>query len=268
MTLAEILNDVLAQSGFLEKSSFTGTSDPDDRQMVAIANRTQTEIRDYYPWSFLRATFSVFPPPGSDNPDGDEDSVPTGSTQTSFPLPADFRSFIPDSVWEIDGSRMLEWPVPTGRWYLYKFSDYSSGGIGRIRQYGNTIQVQTPGSWQPFEFEYISKYAIRSGGTGGAQGDFDDAEIQADFVSAGQPVEYFQNDNDTTVIDDRLLMLGIQANWAEVKMFPQAGLWKNNYMQKMNEAIGRDTGGRVISTGPGPGRRNDPYYPLWRPAAS
>ena len=236
MDLAQILNNVLAQSGFLEKGSFTGSSDPDDRQMVAIANRTAEEIRDYYNWSGLRNTFEV-EPPVSDDPDV--------AARTVFALPNDFRTMVPQSVWETDGSQTVEWPTPAGRWYLYKYSSFSSGGVGRIRQYGDSIEVETPGNWEPFSFDYISKFPIR-----GLNND---------------RKEYFTADTDTWVLDDRLLMLGIQANWAEVKMFPQAGLWKNNYMQKMNEAIARDNGGRVIGSGIARGLRSDPYYPLWRP---
>ena len=237
MTLLEILNNVLAESGFLTKTSFATNQDPDDKQMVAIANRTITELRDFYPWSSLRSDFQISPPDDDD------------SEMVTFALPGDFRSFCADSSWELDGSRMLEWPVPSSRWFLYKFSSFSSGGLGRVRQYGNTVQIQSPGNWQPFEFEYISKFAVR--GANGTQ------------------KEYFTADTDTPVLDDRLVTLGIQANWAETKLLPQAGIWKQNYMQKTAEAIGRDTGAKTIGPNTVDGvsaARGAPYYPLWRPS--
>jgi hypothetical protein len=37
-TIKQILNDVLTQSGFLERPAFFTNTDPDVRQMVSIAN--------------------------------------------------------------------------------------------------------------------------------------------------------------------------------------------------------------------------------------
>ena len=50
MTLVDILNSVLEQSGFLSRNSYAGSSDPDDKQMVAIANRAAYEIMNFYKW--------------------------------------------------------------------------------------------------------------------------------------------------------------------------------------------------------------------------
>ena len=51
MTLIEMLNEVLSQSGFIERSVFVQSVDVDDKQMVSIANRVNTEINNYYPWN-------------------------------------------------------------------------------------------------------------------------------------------------------------------------------------------------------------------------
>ena len=81
MNLKQILNDVLAQSSFLERNTFAGSTDVDDRQMVAIANRVAFEIRDFYNWGILRKDFKV--------------NMLTD--QTRYKLPDDLRLIITDS---------------------------------------------------------------------------------------------------------------------------------------------------------------------------
>ena len=234
MTLSEILNEVLSQSGFLIKGTFTNSPDPDDRQMVSIANRVLYEIVNWYDWSVLRKTHTV-------NIVVDQDS-------NRFRLPNDFQSFVPDSAWEEDGSRKVEYPVPNGRWFMYKFTPFSDGGTIRVRQYGNELEIHDPVEGESFKLEYISN---------------------APVVSSEQiPKVKFDDDNDEFLIDDQVLILGIQAHWMQTKMMPQFQQHFQNYMNKMAEAVGRDSGGSTIG-GVGGGyewsRRRYPYTPLYLP---
>ena len=59
LNLKQILNSVLGESGFLEKTAFAGSSDSDDKQMVAIANRMATSVLEFYNWSTLINDFSL-----------------------------------------------------------------------------------------------------------------------------------------------------------------------------------------------------------------
>jgi hypothetical protein len=230
MALIDILNDVLAQSSFLERSSFANSSDPDDKQMVAIANRTQIEVREFYPWMLARKVLVI----------------PLVSGQTEYALPADFSEIVPDSAWETDGSRKIDVPVPDTRWYMYKFSTLSDAGTLRARVYGKTLEVQKDfAGTNSITLEYDSTSSIESG--------------------TGTPKEKFTEDTDVWLLDEEVLTLGIQANWAVAKMLPQANAWMQNYMDNMGEAVGRTTGGQTIG-GPGywRGIRRPPYTPLWK----
>jgi len=120
MDLKNILNNVLAQSGFLERGSFTTSADPDDKQMIAIANRVAYEIMNYFAWTDLRTASQINILPG----------------QSRYQLPGDYQDLVPNSAWESEGERQVEWPVPDGRWYMYKYTAYSAGGTYRIRKYG------------------------------------------------------------------------------------------------------------------------------------
>lgn len=242
LNLKQILNSVLGESGFLEKTAFAGSSDSDDKQMVAIANRMATSVLEFYNWSALINDFSltITTNGGTMTDDG-------SGTKTSYALPADFSNLIPDSAWEVDGSRRIELPTSQSRWYMYKFSAYSDGGTIRARIMGDQIEVYNPQLGDSFNLAYISEYPV---------------------VSAGAvPQKYFVQDDDLFVLDEEVLIKGIQWKWGHAKMMPQWQDWKQDYLSDMNAAIGRDTGGRTIG-----GMAQDqsliesrqPYYPLYR----
>lgn len=231
MNLIDMLNEVLSQSTFLKRQSFANSSDPDDIQMVSIANRVAYEIKHMYNWMELRNTFTL--------------NLATGVDE--YDLPDDFDGYVPNSGWEADGSRPIDLPVPDGRWYQYKFSTLSAAGILRCRIYGDKIVVDEDHDTTPVEMEYVSKWVIRS--------------------NTDQPKEYFTNDSDTFILDDQLFILGVQGHWAQAKGLPQYAEWMANYQRKTNEAIGRTVGAQRIG-GIDLGRkrygRRSPYYPLWR----
>ena len=230
MTIKDILNNVLAQSGFLEKGSFFNSADPDDKQMVAISNRVAYEIMNFYPWNELRSTFQI----------------DMQTDQNRYVLPADYQSLIANSAWETDGSRIVEWPVPDRRWFMYKFTTFSDGGTIRVRKYGNEIEVHDPEGGESFTFEYVSKWVAKT--------------------AEGERTEFFTNDTDEFLLDDQMLVLGVQAHWQQAKLMPSYQEHNQNYRAKMNEAIGRSNGSRTIG-GNVFGRwqnTNAPYYPLYR----
>ena len=229
MELLQILNNVLTQSGFLEKASFSNNADPDDKQMMSIANRVVYEIFNFYDWSAMRQPYTF--------------TMVTGQTQ--YQLPADYQSIVPDSAWETDGSRKVDLPVPNGRWYLYKFSAFSDGGTLRARFYADKIEIYDAEGGEEFSIEYITKFAVKQ--------------------SNGDLVEFFTNDLDTWILDDQLLILGIQAHWQQAKLMPSAPEHFSNYYKKMAEAIGRDAGGQTIGGVGGLYGNRSPYTKLYLP---
>ena len=287
MTILEILNQVLAQSSFLKKDSFESDSDPDDQQMMAIANRVAYEIFNFYDWGVLRNVTTLKLVEG----------------QTTYDVPDDYQSYVPDSAWETDGSRKVDIPVDDAEWYQYKFSSLTSGGTIRARFYGRTIEVIEPFNGGSFTYEYVSRFPIKSGTTSsdplmpwgewavGALPPEPDSPWwdkhqwnTVDWASItspnppdsptgslwdtdywGLPVaskEFFTKDNDVWLLDDQLLVLGIQAHWKQAKQMPNYMENMANYMVKMAEAIGRSNAGQTIGGAPSLIRR-DPYTKLW-----
>jgi hypothetical protein len=258
MTILEILNQVLMQSSFLKKDSFSSDSDPDDLQMMAIANRVAYEIFNFYDWGTLRNVAVL------DMIEG----------QNSYDVPPDYQSIVPDSAWETDGSRKVDLPASDAAWYQYKFSSLTTGGTIRARFYGDRIEVIEPFNGGSFTFEYVSKYPITSayvpkadGGEGTWSIDLSPPQIgylwDEDYWSiTGAPKEFFSEDSDAWRLDDQLLILGIQAHWMQAKLMPQYMEHMANYRSKMAEAIGRSNAGQTIGGAPALMRR-DPYTKLW-----
>jgi len=226
MNIADMLNNVLAQSGFLKRPQFFLSSDPDDVQMTAIANRVGLEISGFYPWFGLRQPAEI--------------NLVDG--QTEYDLPFGLKSIVSDSSWETDGSRKVDDHVSDGIWYQYKFSSLTSGGVIRARQYGDKLQVIEPFNGGKISFEYVTEYYAKTEGNA--------------------PLDAFSSDTDNWILDDQLLILGIQAHWMQTKLMPQYTEHMVNYFKKMNEAIGRD-GVRNTVGGHSGTSRKAPYTKTW-----
>ena len=228
MVLKDILNNVLSQSGFIEKDTFTSAADIDDKQMISIANRVAYEIKNYFMWPELSKSNEV--------------TLIEGVLR--YKLPDDFQDFVPDSAWETDGSRQVEWPTPNNRWYMYKFSTLSDGGVYRVKKYGNEIELYDVQGGAKFSYEYISKWVVKN--------------------EQGGLKESFTDDADSFILDDQLLVLGIQAHWQQAKQMPSYAEHFGNYDRKLSEAIGRSSSARTIG---GYRRPNincrSPYTPLY-----
>jgi len=227
MTLLEMLNAVMSESSFLTRTSWASSNDPDAKQVVAIANRVAYEMYNWVPWPEMRETATV-----------------TLTTATSYALPSDHQSIIPDSAWETDGSRKVDLPVPDGEWFMYKFSSLTTAGTIRAKIVGSNLEVIDPVEGQEFSYRYISKYPVLS--------------------SALVRKEKFTNDTDTFVLDDMVFILGVQAHWQQAKRMPNYLEFMQNYMSKMAEAYGRSMGAQKIGCRGTTVARRAPYYPLYR----
>lgn len=225
MNLRDILNEVLSQSSHIRKANFANSSDVDDVQMVSIANRVADEYRDYFAWPALRVEYSIQIQDGVDR----------------YPMPEDYDGLVPDSVFE-DSDTKVEIPTTDRRWYAYKYGDAPSSVI-HARMYGHEMQVQDPVAGATIRMEYRTKWVV--------------------VASNGARKERFTDDTDTFLLDDQVLIRGIQAHWAETKLLPQAAAWGDRYRRILNQNIGQRVGAKTITSGD---HRigNAPYAPEYR----
>lgn len=209
-TFKDILNEALSKSAHIKKSAFVASNDVDDQQMVAIANDVVDFINDWYSWGELRKIFSI--------------TMQSG--QTRYATPADFNALVPDSMREQDGTRKVEVNVPDRRWFQYKFGTLNTGPIYRVRLYGDEVEFAEIDIGQTVEMEYYSNHLVKD--------------------DTGVTKEFFDSDTDTFVLNDRMLILGIQAFWAETKELPQADRWMARFIKRLNTEVGRTTQGETI----------------------
>lgn len=227
MTLKEMLNEVLSEAGFLKRTAFYGSTDPDDLQMISIANRVAKRMRTFWDWTVLRQSYEL---------------TMIADTYV-YQLPSNFSSWVRDSGWMSSGGRPVEIPVPDARWYMYKYSGTSDQTLIRVRLKGNTIELSSIEPGNSILFDYVSKNIVDDGGA---------------------LRETFNSDNNTIILDDDTFILGVKAYWAKTKQFPMADDFMVEFMQQMNGDIGRAAGGATIGGGLLQAPRGAPNYPLWR----
>lgn len=231
MTLKEIINQVLGQTGFLQRTAFASSTDPDDLQMVTIANEVVDYIKEFYMWPVLRK----------------DNVIEIASGQSVYAMPSDFDGYVPNSGWTTDGGQKVELPVPDDRWYMYKNSVYSDGSSIKLRLKGNQIEVANAEDHvgEQIQFSYLSNWLV--------------------FASNGSGKTLFTADTDTFILDDMLLVMGLKAFWTNTKKMPTAQGFMVAFMRKLNTRIGKAKGGGIIG-GVKQAGSSSPYYPLHRPS--
>ena len=229
MTIKEIIDEVLAQSGFLKRQSyFSENADVDDQQMTAIANRAMLEIRDHFPWPALRKSGNIL----------------MDSNFTRYALPEDLKSIVPMSMYQGSGNRQANFPPTDDEFYALTMSERGdTGGTITVKKIGNELDVPYPKDGDSVQFQYMSRYAVvDENGIGKAR---------------------FTSDTDEFVLNDQLLVLGIQAHWAQTKLLPQANDFYSNYMAKRRDEIS-DSVGTGIAGGVCYSPNLSPYTNLWK----
>jgi hypothetical protein len=169
MTLKEMLNQVLSETGFDQLEEFIGSTTQEARQLVALANReVNTLSKDE--WQALR-----------------KDATITMTSANKYDLPADYRQFIPDTAWT--ETRKADFPTTDEVWQYYLARGVSSGLRHRVRIDGGQLEILDPSPGEVLRIFYISNAPV--------------------FTPAELFQKTFTADNDTLVLDDDLFMLGV-----------------------------------------------------------
>lgn len=225
-SLKTILDAVMLESGFGTPSSYTSGSNPDDLQMVALANAAGDEIRELRLQQIVR-----------------EHTVAL-TTATSYALPSDFLAYVPDTGYVEGRLDPITLPTTPAEWALIRSGNELPGDTIRARFIAGQFEVINPTDGDTIRFEYISSAPWTAG----------------DAVTAK---ELATEDTDLWWLDRRLLVLATKWRWKKEKGLPD---WQTDfqaYKQHENAVRGRDAGARTLSMGdPGFGVQ-EPYTPLW-----
>lgn len=126
----------MSESGFLIPSNYANSDNPDDLQLVALANNASDDIREMELTGAVRQGSITF--------DG------TGS----YTLPADFLSYVPDTAWV--GALQVDIPIRPNEW---TFQDATGVSFSQVRaRFMSALKTLGDVDGEVMTFEYVSAY--------------------------------------------------------------------------------------------------------------
>jgi hypothetical protein len=153
-------------------------------------------------------------------------------SKTIYPLPPDYETITDNTHWDKTKHWQMLGPVDAQQWQWLKSGYISTGPRVRWRILGNTFQIWPPYNTQEYlGFEYRSKGWVRN--------------------AAGDVLNYFQNDSDTTVLDDSVIAILTKLKYFQIKSFDTTSL-QQDYMRYLNVAKANDKGSATLSFAPAP----------------
>lgn len=211
-SLKALCDKVLGESGFLVPTSYIGGINQDDVQMAYLANAAADDIREKAP-QILRRQHSI-----------------ALTTDTSYPLPSDFLSYVPDTAYTEGRLDPVYIPVDAATWANW-LANNNPGGINvRARFLAGTFQVIEPNAGTVIRFEYVSSQPWTD-----ASGD----------VSLEQATA----DTDLCLYDRRLMEQAIKWRWKKEKGLPDWQVDQTTWLQSLYAWMGRDQGARTLQFG-------------------
>ena len=153
-------------------------------------------------------------------------------SQTKYDLPTDFETITDNTHWDKTKHWQMLGPEDAQQWQWLKSGYISTGPRIRWRILGQQFQIWPPYNTQEYlGFEYRSKGWARS--------------------ATGQVKNSFTADTDTTIYDDRLLVLGTKLKYFQIKSFDTTAL-QQDYFRVLNVVKANDKGSANLSFAPYP----------------
>jgi hypothetical protein len=154
--------------------------------------------------------------------------------QTAYDLPFDFERITNRTQWDKTKHWEALGPEDAQQWQWLKSGYISTGPRIRWRILDNQFQVWPPMNTNEYiGWEYKSKGWVRSP-TGAVQNSF-------------------TNDSDTTVLDDRLIVLATKLKYFQIKSFDTTAL-QQDYFRYLNVCKAQDKGAPNLSFAPYPSK--------------
>jgi hypothetical protein len=207
-----ILSNIPSTTGLDSNYSIVGTSIPQDTYVDEVLNSTSLTSTQ------LASATSVG---GS-----------VTFSRTIYPLPPDYETITDNTHWDKTKHWQMLGPVDAQQWQWLKSGYISTGPRVRWRILGNKFQIWPPYNTQEYlGFEYRSKGFVRSATD----------EVKNSFTA----------DTDTTVFDDRLMVLATKLKYFQIKNFDTTALYQD-YMRYLSIVKANDKGSATLSFAPQP----------------
>jgi hypothetical protein len=205
------LTNVANTTGLDDNYSIVGTAIPQDTYVNSVSGSTVTA-------SQLASSTSV--------------GQSVTFSRTKYPLPSDYETVTDNTHWDKTKHWQMLGPVDAQQWQWLKSGYISTGPRVRWRILGNEFQI-----WPPYNtleylgFEYRSKGWARS--------------------ANNQVKNSFTNDDDTSVLDDTIIVLLTKLKYFQIKSFDTTAL-QQDYQRYLSIAKANDKGSATLSFAPQP----------------
>jgi len=155
-------------------------------------------------------------------------------SQTKYDLPPDFETITDNTHWDKTKHWQMLGPEDAQQWQWLKSGYISTGPRIRWRILGNQFQI-----WPPYNTKEYLGFEYRSKGWARA--------------ANGTVKNSFTADTDTTVYDDRLLVLSTKLKYFQIKSFDTTAL-QQEYMRILSVVKANDKGSATLSFAPYPSK--------------
>lgn len=213
-TVSVVLGKVFRELGLTVPSTFVGNTDITAAQLVEFLTSAGQDLCTMTDWQMLHKEWTV-----------------TLTSATTYPLPADWNSFVDDTMWDNTSRWPVLGPITPQVWRMLK---------ARLLG-GNTISLQ---------YRIVGNQLVLY--AAGAVGDM----VVSDYYSRGwllqaDGVTYRDNpgaDSDQILFDPRIIGPLVKYKWRDAKGFDTVAA-SDEFQDAWDLIVGRDTPSPILSIG-------------------
>jgi hypothetical protein len=177
MALLDVVQRVCDEVGLPRPAVVATSTEQLARQMFSLANAELEELSKRFDWPVLTREYNF----------------PTVAGTSQYVLPADYRKFLSNTLYDSTRFYQMRGSISSGEWQRTKALNLGALSCAKVRIYGNPAKINvlpTPVSAENVVFEYMTKnFAVNAG----------NAEILR-----------YSADNDVALIDEALIRMGLK----------------------------------------------------------
>jgi hypothetical protein len=221
MSLASVVQNAMALCSLPVPTQVFSSPDESVKQMTALLYMTGRDLVKRHDWSRLLNTQTL--------------TCLATRAQTGYPVAMFDRMARGTDVWNETNNWAIHGPVSSQEWRDLVVRDAVT-----LPQYwrliGGELNIYAPSVGDTISYEYVSKYWIYSNGVTGI--------LPPEDLTEGSAAT-FTNDNDTFLLPEVLLELGLVWRWKQSKQLDYAEDMRT-YEIALKDEIDSDKGGRRI----------------------
>lgn len=226
LTLKEMLDNVLLESGMGTETAYAGNTQDQVLRLVSLANRSVRRLA-VWPWQALRLNYSF-----------------SLTDAEEYDLPDDFRALIPDTAFAESYIHPIDMRTNPEHWAYLKASAGGTGPRYRFRILGNKIHVHAPQSGELVSFEYLTDHPV----------------LATDGTTTKK---LFTADTDTWRLDDDILQMDLIWRYKKLLGLPDWQVDHSEYKTYLRTVQGQQAGSKTIIGGDSVWPYGEPYTDLW-----